>query len=301
MAAGTEAPSSSTPCQPPRFLYTRCGTKSGSRMWPRRPNGHPFLAVHGKAVHRRGVHLVRLGLRRAEQIGDLLSRVVLLGYDQLHAVPPVLRAALRGPSFVHTVAPNWFINVCGDGARRARGPQAGRGRADPDGLHAARRGQAPLLPARGCVRTGGRSNCLAYTIFPQSAKKEPKLFPPADGAPAQARAEAAGGRRSACGKGGDGDGGGGASAAARGAAARRQKSADAHQGHGARAQVRAAALRQVQHRRGRRTPPRKRLRQPLKVVHARLGLDGAPAQAHAGGKGAGAKTWRASGDFVSEC
>ena len=37
MAAGTEAPSSSTPCQPPRFLYTRCGTKSGSRMWPRRP------------------------------------------------------------------------------------------------------------------------------------------------------------------------------------------------------------------------------------------------------------------------
>ena len=35
--AGKVSPSSVTPCQPPRFLYTMVGVKSGSRMWPRRP------------------------------------------------------------------------------------------------------------------------------------------------------------------------------------------------------------------------------------------------------------------------
>ena len=37
ICAGTDSPSAVTPCQPPRFLYTSDGVKSGSRMWPRRP------------------------------------------------------------------------------------------------------------------------------------------------------------------------------------------------------------------------------------------------------------------------
>ena len=37
ISAGTGSPSAVTPCQPPRFLYTSVGVKSGSRMWPRRP------------------------------------------------------------------------------------------------------------------------------------------------------------------------------------------------------------------------------------------------------------------------
>ena len=79
-------------------------------------DGHPFLAVHVEAVHRRRVHLVRLGFLHAKQIGDLLSRVVLLGYHQLHAVPSCSFRPPPAALFRSHGCPTYLLTCAGMGA-----------------------------------------------------------------------------------------------------------------------------------------------------------------------------------------
>ena len=53
-------------------------------------NGYPVFTINGKAIYGSGIYFVGFRLCCAQQICDLLSRVVLLGNNQFHAVPPFL-------------------------------------------------------------------------------------------------------------------------------------------------------------------------------------------------------------------
>ena len=105
-------------------------------------DGHPFLAVHVEAVHRRGIHLVRLRLssrrasrRSSEPRRSSRSQPASRGSLLFFGPPPRPHVRSHG-------CPNWFINVCGDGAPRARKQRAARAQ-----------------------------QTLAYTILPQEGEK----------------------------------------------------------------------------------------------------------------------------------
>ncbi len=90
------------------LLVHQRGSEVGFEDMASQADGHPIFPINREAVHGSGVHLVGLGLSGAEQVGDLLSRVVLLGNNQFHAVPPVLpNHHAAWPSF--TRIPRFFV------------------------------------------------------------------------------------------------------------------------------------------------------------------------------------------------
>ena len=119
-SAGYVSPSSVTPCQPPRFLYTIAGVKSGSRMWPRRPmvtHSSPSTSKRYTGVE---YTLSAFGFFAPKRSAIFCAASFFSVTTSFTRFPPVFPAASRGPSSF-TRLPRWFINVCGDGAlRRAR-------------------------------------------------------------------------------------------------------------------------------------------------------------------------------------
>ena len=93
------------------LIYER-RRKIGLQDMAAQADGHPFLAVDFKAVHGRGIHLVRLRFLRAQQRSDLRCGVVLLGYHQLHVASLLVFRAVPATSL--TRLPHSFIYVCGD-------------------------------------------------------------------------------------------------------------------------------------------------------------------------------------------
>ena len=75
-------------------------------------NGDPIFAIDGKAIYGSGIYLVGFGLCCAQQICDLLSRVVLLGNNQFHAVPPFL-PGFKPSRYSHGLTPICLLTCAG--------------------------------------------------------------------------------------------------------------------------------------------------------------------------------------------